>query len=227
MLPSHESKSILFSIILFTCFAAGCQILPEQWQATILKELPQVNPEVLFQDDFSNSKGEWIVKEDQSGFRRYAEGEFVFHISSPEVNAWSYPKGLKFEDVRIEVRASRESGDTNNLFGILCRYQDEANFYQLLVSSDGYYDISKVSGRQRIPLIAKQLLPSEAIPRDSQQVFLIAECIGESLVLSVNGIRIAEAYDSEFKSGNIGLIAGAFQDPGVEIHFDDLVVRRP
>ncbi len=206
---------------------AGCQVLPVPLQEAIAQEIPQIYFDVLFQDDFATSKGNWLVNEDQSGSRQYADGELLFRITDAQVNAWSYPKGLKFQDVFIEVQATRTAGDANNIFGILCRYQDKSNYYQLLVSSDGYYDISKVSGGQRIPLIADQLLPSEAIPQDEPTLLLGAECSGDRLVLSVNRVQIARASDSEFESGNVGLIAGAFEKPGVEVRFDDFVVWKP
>jgi hypothetical protein len=47
------------------------------------------------------------------------------------------------------------------------------------------------------------------------------------LVLAVNGVLIAEAADSTFSEGDIGLIVGSFDLPGVDIWFDNLMVRVP
>jgi hypothetical protein len=43
----------------------------------------------------------------------------------------------------------------------------------------------------------------------------------------VDDQQIATTQDTDFTSGNIGLIAGAFQEAGTDIAFDNLVVRRP
>jgi len=43
----------------------------------------------------------------------------------------------------------------------------------------------------------------------------------------VNGELIAEASDSTFSNGDIGLIVGSFDEPGVDIWFDNLSVKNP
>jgi hypothetical protein len=43
----------------------------------------------------------------------------------------------------------------------------------------------------------------------------------------VNGVLIAETSDSTFKEGDIGLIVGSFEIPGVDIWFDNLMVSVP
>jgi hypothetical protein len=47
------------------------------------------------------------------------------------------------------------------------------------------------------------------------------------LALTVNGVLVAETSDSSFHEGDIGLIVGSFDDPGVDIWFDNLVVLVP
>jgi hypothetical protein len=53
-----------------------------------------------------------------------------------------------------------------------------------------------------------------------------ADCIGSRLVLYVNGEELLQIEDSEFTDGDIGLLAGTFDSPGVDIVFDNLVVTR-
>ena len=183
--------------------------------------------DVLFQDDFSSDSSNWNNYADESGATEYRKGAYRIFVNIPETDFWANPAGLSFQDVKIQVEARRVGGGENNVFGIICRYQDSGNFYQLLISSDGYYDISKVKDDQRLPLTGDQLLPSEAIPRDASPLLLGADCLGESLVLYVNGVEIARASDSEFQDGNVGLIAGAFAEPGTDITFDNFIVRQP
>jgi len=52
-------------------------------------------------------------------------------------------------------------------------------------------------------------------------------CDGPRLALIVNGEFIAEVYDSTFIDGDIGLIVGSFDIPGVDIWFDNLMVTNP
>jgi hypothetical protein len=54
-----------------------------------------------------------------------------------------------------------------------------------------------------------------------------ADCVGDTLTLYVNGEKLAEAKDSDFTSGDVGLMAGTFDQVGVDIRFDNFVVSRP
>ncbi len=204
--------------LLFFCLLllAGCQ---EDWD--------DQDRSILFQDDFSSSQSNWDVYEDDRGAAGYLNGVYRIFANEAQADFWANPRGLKFADVQVEVDALRTAGSKNNVFGILCRYQNAENFYQFLVSNDGYYDISKVIDNQRLPLTGEQLLPSEAIPQDMGILQLRADCIGGQLVLFVNGTEIARALDSDLPSGNVGLLAGAFETPGTEIYFDNFVVRKP
>jgi hypothetical protein len=56
---------------------------------------------------------------------------------------------------------------------------------------------------------------------------LTGTCIGNALTLSVNGALLSEASDNDFKAGLVGLIAGTFDQPDVDVRFDNLVVVKP
>jgi hypothetical protein len=53
------------------------------------------------------------------------------------------------------------------------------------------------------------------------------DCIGESLKGYVNGQVMSNAEDADFSSGEIGLVAGALDTPGVDVAFDNFVVYKP
>ena len=56
---------------------------------------------------------------------------------------------------------------------------------------------------------------------------LRADCIGDSLVFYVNYQLIAGASDAELATGDVGLLAGSFTQPGVDVLFDHFVVMQP
>ena len=48
-------------------------------------------------------------------------------------------------DLKIDVDATKNSGQDDNDFGVICRYvksNDVASFYQFMVTSDGYVGIA-------------------------------------------------------------------------------------
>ena len=68
---------------------------------------------------------------------------------------------------------------------------------------------------------------SEAINQGNATNRLRADCIGQTLTLYVNDQQVFQTSDSQFSSGDVGLIAGTFDVAGTDIHFDNFVVRKP
>jgi len=58
---------------------------------------------------------------------------------------------LNFVDTLVHTRALKLNGPDDNMFGILCRYQDEENYYALVIGSDGYYGVFRRAARQGDP----------------------------------------------------------------------------
>jgi hypothetical protein len=52
-------------------------------------------------------------------------------------------------------------------------------------------------------------------------------CKGNQLSFDINGENQFFISDDKFKVGDIGLIAGSFDEPGVDIFFDNLTVFQP
>lgn len=187
---------------------------------------PAGGAEVLFQDDFANSSSGWDRIDEAGGITDYADGVYRMVVNEENTDIWANP-GLDFTDVHIEVDATKVSGDDNNDFGLICRYVDRENFYFLIVSSDGYYGIGKVVAGDQQLIETESMPPSEDINQGNATNHLRADCVGNKLTLYVNGEFLAEYEDSQFSSGDVGLIAGSFDVPGTEIHFDNFVVLKP
>jgi hypothetical protein len=206
-----------FFYVLILCLLISCQPLTLQQDS-----------QVLFKEDFSRNL-RWETFSSEGGSVDIQDGMLRFLTIEPETFFISVPRRMNFGNVRIQVDVQRIAGVQNNLFGILCRYQDKQNYIQLLISSDGYFDISKMQDSERIPLTGEQLSPIENFDSSLDMHQIQADCLTDQLILSVDGVEVIEVpvNDLEFLSGNIGLIAGALQPPGVEIHFDNLVVMMP
>jgi len=182
--------------------------------------------QVLFQDDFSNSSSGWDRVNLEDGATDYANGIYRMFVSDSDTDIWANP-GLNFTDVQIEVDATKIGGDDNNDFGIICRYTDTENFYFLIISSDGYYGIGKVIDGEQGLIGSESMPPSEVISKGNAENHLRADCVGNTLSLYVNGEQLASYDDPDLTSGDVGLIAGTFEVPGTEIHFDNFMVLKP
>jgi hypothetical protein len=85
----------------------------------------------------------------------------------------------------------------------------------------------KYSGGSSETLGADAMLSTDAVIQGDSTNHLRADCIGDSLTLYANGERLHAVTDSAFSSGDVGLIAGTFDEPGADIAFDDFVVLQP
>jgi hypothetical protein len=182
--------------------------------------------QVLFQDDFSDPESGWQILREGQDVIDFENGGFRIFINETQFDYWSTP-GLNFTDVHIEVDVTKIAGPDDNDFGILCRYRDENHFYGALISSDGYYGISKMKDGEHTILGAEGMEFSDTIQTGSTTNRIGADCIGNRIVLYVNGEKLAEIEDDEYGSGDIGLVAGTFETPGVDVVFDNVIVSRP
>lgn len=188
---------------------------------------PQAGPgEVIYQDDFSRANSGWDRYQDPSYSSDYQDGTYRIHVLTPNTDAWANPD-LAISDARIEVDAVKVGGPDNNVFGVLCRYQDPRNFYFFLISSDGYAGIGVYKDGRRQLLGDDSLLPSTAILQGDEWNHIRADCDQFALRLFVNGRLVAEAQAAEWRAGDVGLIAGTYELPGTEVLFDNFSVVRP
>jgi hypothetical protein len=220
-------KKLFFMITVFVLTNLACSIysIPE-WLGLGCGTKPF--PEgVLFQDEFSSKKGCWDTANSDSGSTAYLDGQYQIAVNSTQFDVWGNP-GLSFaEDISIEVDATKTSGPDSGDYGIICRYQDEQNFYQFMVTADGFYGILMVvNGSQQI-ISSEDLLETETVIQGNASNHLRADCIGETLSFYVNGKLVATVNDSTFTKGDVGLFAGTFDDAGVVAVFDNFKVLKP
>jgi hypothetical protein len=125
------------------------------------------------------------------------------------------------------VDTEKVDGPDNNHFGVICRFQDIKNYYLFLISSDGYYGIARVKNGETVLLKNDHLVFDEIVQRGYVINHLQANCVGNQLSLMVNNHLLITVRDDTFVKGDIGLLAGAYELPGVDILFTHLAVYQP
>jgi hypothetical protein len=217
-----KSRSLLIIFILFLLSLSACST---PWLTA--DQLPWVGDlPVLFREDFSREDVGWTVRDDSLSYAGFTQGGFRLWSQVPDFQFWSVP-GLNFKDTLVHVRARKLSGPDNNLFGLVCRYQDEENFYALVIGSDGYYGIFKRVNGERSLIAQDHMDFSETINRGEKANVIQAVCQADHLALVVNDTRLIQVQDSTFANGDVGVIVGNFSEPGVDILFDDFIVVKP
>lgn len=212
-------------ICVLTFLLTGCTSIP------LVSQLFNSSPKattvgMLFEDDFSETSSGWDRYESEIGKTDYGDEAYHIIVNEPITDLFANPY-KSFDDAIVEVKAARQSGPVNNSFGVICRYQDEENFYAALITSDGYAGIFEVNDGKYSLMGHDEMIPVPAILGGTAANLLYFECIGNSFSLAVNDTPVDTQTDKSFKKGDIGLIAGTFEDAGVHIAFDDIRVWQP
>lgn len=184
----------------------------------------------LLRDDFAG--------EQMCGWREYNQGGAVVEIAEGTLNIstsqtgqiWWTNVGRDFGDVIVTVQARQSNGPNNNAYGVLCRYQDENNFYIFLISGDGYYAIGKYqSGEAQISYLTpnQEYIFSDLINQGVATNLLRVSCVGNELSLSVNGLPLVTVTDNTFSGGDVGLGVSTLEPGTAVVQFDDLLVLAP
>jgi hypothetical protein len=208
---------IVFQLVLLS----GCG-LADRYLRSLVGEKSDDLP--VFMDDFSDHDNGWLLTTTDKGVANYDGDSFRILINETNADYWSTP-GLNLADTSTDVDTVRVTGPENNLFGLVCRWKDQDNFYGFEVSSDGYYGIVRVKDGQRKIISSDEMQTTDLIQKDGHTNHLRADCIGKTLTLYLNWTKLAEVDDDTFSQGDVGLIASTLDQSGTDIRFDNFIVR--
>ncbi len=209
------NSKILILLILLALTLTACQFAPAAQSG-----------DVLFEDDFSTRANRWTSLANEGGVMNYDGGGFRMVVSAQGRDYWATP-GLNFDDVRIDVDTIKVAGPVENRIGVVCRHRDVQNFYFFVISTDGYYAIGKVKEGEQSLIGQKEMLYSSAIETGLAINHLRVECQGSILRLYINDAPTALVDDFDFPEGDVGLLAGTFDEAGLDVLFDNFVVIKP
>jgi len=176
-------------------------------------------------DDFSNPASGWQAESDSSAEVGYSDGGMRILVKVANSLAWA-SAGRALSDLYLTVEATQIAGPDDNEYGVMVRMQDPQHFYRFSISGDGYYLVSKYDGQEWKPL-GTDWTPSDAIHPGAATNLLGVVCQGAQLTFLVNGVQLAQVEDKSYTRGDIGLYAGSFFEPNVEVQFDNLRVEKP
>lgn len=95
--------------------------------------------------------------------------------------------------------------------------------YLFLIQGTGNYAILRSRGRSLTPLV--NWTQTDKIKTGPDRNQLRAVCVGDYLAFYINGEFVADATDTTYSSGQVGLAASASNRLGVQVEFDNLVVH--
>ena len=211
-------RFIFYFLLLLSFLLAGCA-------STQIPAAPVAKPgDILYQEEFEDNTTGWDRVANDHGIMDYDSGGYRFLVKQADYNLWSTPES-NFKDVRVEADVFRLNGADENRTGLMCRYQN-GDYYFFIISNDGYYGVGKYIGGQVLLLGQTSMQASEFIEKEAVN-HLRADCIGDTLTFYVNFNQVAAVKDADFLNGDVGMLAGAFAQPGVDVLFDHFMVIQP
>ena len=155
-----------------------------------------------------------------------------------------------FADFDLRVQARPLDGPFNNGYGVIFRVQDPQNYYMFLVSSDGYYQVQRsVAGDQKV---LSAWIPSPLVDQgfnvdnwlrvvaqgENFEFFINEQQVDLCVPYSVFGISTYRdtcidgqmqpvLTDELIGQGQLGVVAQSFDEQGVVVAFDNLLVYGP
>jgi len=184
-------------------------------------------PTILFFDDFSDPNSGWPVFNDEQYVDDYYNGAYRMVENETNTTSWAYPDEFGVNDVVVKVDATKNAGPDENDMGIICRYLNEDQFYSGIITSDGYYGITKMTAESFDVIGGEYLEYSDLINQGNATNNIQFDCVGDELTLYVNGYQLEQKIDTEYTGGTVGLIIGTYETPGTDILFDNFTVLQP
>ena len=185
----------------------------------------QVAGKLVYEDDFSKESG-WAQQQNDEWGMGYANGGYFIEVNITDAPIWSV-RNQELEDVLLEVDASRSQGPASGYYGLVCRHLNGDNYYTLVISDEGPFGIGIVEDGEKLRFLQEGIAPPEVLNPTGTPNRLRADCVGNTLSLYANGVKLAEVQDSTFDAGDSGLLAGTSKETGLLVLFDNMVARSP
>lgn len=222
---------LIISVLIQSCDLSGPRIELTPTPAIIGDPISEPEGTALLFDDFSDPSSGWEVGDYGGGSIGYTNGEY-FVTSTNEAEIMWGQAAIDLDDVVLEVNARQEAGpfNDNSGYGVMCRVsyspdEDVLNAYALRISPDGYYAITKFFQGESTHLVEWTL--SDVIRQGPSTNAIEASCVGEHLMLTVNGILLAETWDTSYVHGDVALTGTTFETEPAEFRFDQVIISNP
>ncbi len=166
--------------------------------------------------------GSWQLSSDAAAEVSITQGQLQIHILQPGQIAWA-TAGRTFRDFHLRVEATQLAGPVDNEYGVLVRLEDDTHFYAFSISGDGYARVAYYAAGVWT-VLGSDWMPQAAVHQGAATNVLEVEARGTQFTFWVNGEQVAQVTEETLLDGDIGLYAGAFDEAGVQIAFDNLLM---
>jgi len=132
---------------------ATAEMAAAQTQTAVPTETPTPTPlptaapnafeDILFEDDFSDPGSGWPDGAKGAHVFSYQNGSYSMLVAESRTGSHSSNDLVSYPDVQIDVDAVKAS-EANAALGLICRVQDDTNFYAAVIVPTGDFFISEL-----------------------------------------------------------------------------------
>jgi hypothetical protein len=174
-------------------------------------------------DDFRRDNGDWSAESDDKVTYSYVSRAYHVRVDQANWLGFAFNQRLLEESASsflVEVDVTHVDGPLDAEYGLLFHHQDADNFYLYAISGEGAYSLWKKVDSEWTTLIEWTENTAINIEHgEANRLGLLVE--GATVTLLVNDQVLTQIKEVALFLGDVGLVAGAFDEPGVEIAFDN------
>jgi hypothetical protein len=186
-------------------------------------------PDVIFSDAFvAGQTGDWLVEGDDAGRTAVLNEQLVISIEEPNIVQYTTLNEPLFADFVLETDVIQLAGDLESSFGLLFRMQSPGQFYRFDITGNGLYIMERHNSDGTWTHFLDDWVESDVIKQGltvTNRLKVVAQ--GPLISFYVNDQLLQQVNDASYAAGQIALDAGTFGRGGLEVAFDNLVVRNP
>lgn len=188
-----------------------------------------IEGQIIFEDRFrSGETGRWVTESDELGQSLVINEVMVIELDQPETIQYVALEEPGFGDFVLEVDVTQTEGSPNSSFGLLVRMQGSDAFYRFSITGNGLYIVEKRTPSGGWERLSEDWPSSPHLNQGLNQTNrLRIEAVGPQLTFSANNEPLTQVVDNTFIGGNIALAAGTFNQGGLRVAFDNVVVTHP
>lgn len=183
---------------------------------------------ILYSDDFTpETTGKWQLEGDESGRTTLADGRLLIEVNSPNTLQYTTLVEETFSNFALEVEATLLAGSPDSSYGVLFRMSNPQQFYRFDVTANGLFVVERYDAGEWIRL-SDGWEANDALAQGINATnYLGVLAVGGNFSFYANGKLLLQVVDGRYGGGNIALDAGTFAQPGLQVAFDNLVIRSP
>lgn len=208
------------SLLALAMLLTGCKSIEDSVRTPLIG-FGDIEAEYHF--DSSQTSWDTFRLPDDAAYFAVTDGALTGSVVADRGYVWSLNQP-EYSNISIKATIQQTQGSSGNGFGVMCRADNDGNGYYFVLSSAGQFAILKAEPGISNPTQLVKWQSSGAVKQDRDVNNIEAICLDDYLSFTVNGVFIAEARDSTFKSGHVGVVLGAVAQT-LWVRFDDIILR--